>query len=315
MMKLGLERRTRMLFSDDRCGKAFAKDPAVVFFRGRYYMYYSTLQPEAPQDGFRIGIAVSDDGCNWKICGLLPLTQACEEKGIAAPGAVVLGNRVHLFYQTYGNGKKDAICHAESGDGVTFGKDPDNPIFRPTGDWCCGRAIDADVCLFQNRLYLYTATRDHGFSVQKIAAAFAELNEDGTGFGPFQQLCRGAVLFPELIWEQNCTEAPACLVQDGRLYLFYGGAYNCAPQQIGCAVSIDGRTFDKLFLDKPMIPNGQKGSFNASESGHPIAFRDVDGKVWLYYQGSPDNGDTWYLSRIQISFDEKGIPYTVNPLP
>ena len=72
----------------------------------------------------------------------------------------------------------------------------------------------------------------------------------------------------------------------------------------------DGRTFEKLFLDQPFIPKGEEGAFNASESGHPYAFADEDGRVWLFYQGSPDRGKTWYLSRLEIGFRE-GKPYVI----
>ena len=94
-----------------------------------------------------IGIATSTNLENWEIIGRVPLTQACELRGIGAPGAIVLNNTIHLFYQTYENGIKDAICHATSVDGIHFIKDDTNPIFSPTKDWCCGRAIDADVVL------------------------------------------------------------------------------------------------------------------------------------------------------------------------
>ena len=40
---------------------------------------------------------------------------------------------------------------------------------------------------------------------------------------------------------------PVFGVQDGKLYMFYGGSYNCTPQQIGCAVSDDGCFFRKIF--------------------------------------------------------------------
>lgn len=298
-----------MIFTDNRGGRNFAKDPAVVHFNGRYIMYYSTLQPSGVDSSLTIGIANSEDGENWNIVGEIPLTQECESKGIAAPGAIVLGNKVHLFYQTYGNGANDAICHAESQDGINFVKDNNNPIFKPTNDWCCGRAIDADVCVFNKKLFLYSATRDHSFSIQKVAGAYAPLSEDGTEFGKFQQLCNCSILHPELKWEQNCIEAPATIEYGGKMYMFYGGAYNCAPQQIGCAVSKDGRTFEKIFIDSPFIKKGEEGSWNSSESGHPFAFKDIDGKVWIYYQGSSDNGINWFLSRIQIDFDENGIPY------
>lgn len=300
-----------MMFSSNRSGKSFAKDPAVVHFNGKYFLYYSDLpsgKEKAEGSLLEVGIAVSEDMEHWEICGVLPKTQECEKKGIGAPAAIVLDGKVHLFYQTYGNWENDAICHAVSDDGINFLKDVTNPVFRPTADWCCGRAIDADVCLFNGKLMLYIATRDHAMKIQKIGAAYAPA-DSAFSKNDFVQLCRSSVLSPELPWEQDCIEAPATLVQSGKIYMFYGGAYNCAPQQIGCAVSGDGRTFDKIFIDSPFIPCGEPGSWNQSESGHPYAFTDDDGKHYLFYQGSPDSGESWYITKTEIGFDGDGIPF------
>ena len=92
--------------------------------------------------------------------------------------------------------------------------------------------------------------------------------------------------------------------------MFYGGSYNCTPQQIGCAVSDDGVFFRRIFTE-PFLANGRPGSWNSSESGHPYAFRDEDGKVYLFYQGSADMGKTWYLSKAEIGFDESNVPFII----
>lgn len=302
-----------MLFTNDRGGRNFAKDPAVIIFKNRYFLYFSALPDNDEKSRgscIEVGIAVSDDMEDWKFLGTVPRTQECEAKGIAAPAAIVLKNRVHLFYQTYGSWERDAICHAVSDDGINFVKDETNPVFRPTADWCCGRAIDADVCVFKDKLMLYTATRDHAFKIQKIAAATAPINSEFSA-KDFTQLCRASVLAPELKWEQDCIEAPATAVYGEKLYMFYGGAYNCFPQQIGCAVSSDGRVFDKIFIDEPLIACGEQGSWNSSESGHPYAFCDNDGRYWLFYQGSPDKGNSWYITRTEIGFNENGVPYKI----
>ena len=54
--------------------------------------------------------------------------------------------------------------------------------------------------------------------------------------------------------------------------------------------------------NEPLIPCGAPGTWNSSESGHPYAFRDDDGRVFLFYQGSSDNGKTWYISRKEVHF-------------
>lgn len=255
-----------------------------------------------------VGIAQSTDMDHWEFIDFLPLTQECEKRGVGAPAAYVEGDTVHLFYQTYGNRTKDAICHATSSDGIHFQKDETNPIFSPTADWCCGRAIDADVVAFQGKLFLYFATRDHEYKVQKQGCAYAPLGSDYSR-DTWTQAIRGSILAPEFLWEGECIEAAATMVHNDKIYMFYGGSYNCDPQQIGYAVSTDGVFFSKP-QNEPFIRNGGEGDWNASESGHPYAFVDNDGRMYLFYQGSPDDGETWYLSRCEIGFDGD-TPYVI----
>lgn len=296
-----------MLFTETHGSrKAFAKDPAVVRLNNTYYLYYSTYAIEDDKEKLMIGISRSIDMENWEFVSLFPLTQDCEKNGVGAPGAFMKDGVVHLFYQTYGNGVKDSICHAVSNDGVNFEKDTTNPIFSPSKSWCCGRAIDADVVEFKDKLYLYFATRDFEMRIQKIGCAYAPITSDYSR-NTWQEAVAAPVLFPEYDWEGACTEAPATLAKDGKIYMFYGGAYNCSPQVIGYAVSSDGIRFEKP-LSVPFLRNGQKGDWNESESGHPYIFEDTDGKIYLFYQGSPDGGKTWYLTKKELYFDgEKPI--------
>lgn len=301
-----------MLFADTDRGRPFAKDPAVVKLDGVYYLYYTTAPHPADRSnnewgaGRGIGIARSVNLRDWEKIGEIPPEQECEKNGICAPGAIVLDGKVHLFYQTYGNGAKDAICHAVSEDGVRFAKDSSNPVFSPTGDWNNGRAIDADVIAWDGRLFLYFATRDPAGKIQMQGVATAEL-DSGFGRGAWRQACDKSILKPELPWEQECIEAAAVCARDGKLFMFYGGAYNNCPQQIGCAVSEDGISWTRL-SDEPFLPNGGPGSWNASESGHPFVFTDEDDRTYLFYQGNADMGRTWYLSVTEIGW-RNGLPY------
>jgi hypothetical protein len=99
------------------------------------------------------------------------------------------------------------------------------------------------------------------------------------------------------------------MAHENRLYMFYGGSYNCTPQQIGCAVSEDG-VFFRRTSTVPFIPCGKPGSWNSSESGHPYAFRDDNGRMYLFYQGSADGGRTWYLTKAEIKI-ENNMPHLV----
>ena len=296
-----------MLFTNKRLG-SFAKDPAVVRFKGRYFLYYTVHYAEA--DKIAVGIAVSSDMEEWRAVSEIPTVEDYERNGTGAPAAIIIEDKIHLFYQTYGNWRHDAICHAVSEDGINFIRDTSNPIFRPTDDWCCGRAIDADVCVFGDKIFLYFATRDHDMKIQKIGGAYARL-DSGFSRDSWTQISNQSLLTPELTWEGECIEAPATIVNEGKIFMFYGGSYNCTPQQIGCAVSEDGAFFKRVY-NKPFVPCGEKGAWNSSESGHPYAFRDDDGRVYLFYQGSADMGKTWYLSKLEIAFDNDNKPYVLS---
>ncbi len=307
--QLSIAQAPRMMFGDtSRIGVPFSKDPHVVRFEGRYLMYYS-IPPEKDNElsGWNIGIAESRDLVEWKKVGeITPAPDAeYEKKGLCAPGALVRDGKVHLFYQTYGNGPKDAICHAVSDDGIRFERNPTNPIFRPTGDWNCGRAIDAEVCEFKGRYFLYFATRDPEFKKQLLGVAVAPKH---TNFNreDWKQAVDAPILSPELPWEGECIEGASITIQNNKMYMFYAGAYNNWPQQVGVAVSEDGISWKRLF-SKPFLPNGKPGEWNESESGHPHIFTDSDGRTYLFYQGNKDKGKTWYISQQEVVW-KKGKP-------
>ena len=296
-----------------RLGRPFAKDPSVIRFQGRYWLYYSIcpydkkLAPPAAPKGWAIGIAQSADLVNWEKVGEILPEQECERNGIVNGRIILLDGRLHLFYNTYGNGARDALCHATSVDGLRFTRNPTNPIWRPTGAWNNGRAIDVDVVEWGDKLIEYYATRDPAGKIQMLHAIAADRRSD-FGRSAWKSLADGPLLKPELPWETKCIEAPSALGRDGQLYLFYGGGYNNDPQQVGCAVSRDGVRFERLFVERPLLPNGPPGSWNASESGHPGVFVDDDGQTYLFFQANNDRGRTWYISWVKLGWKD-GRPH------
>ena len=297
-----------MYFSDSSgTGIALAKDPVVVNHGGRYLLYYSRKIKNDKSDGMQgweIGIAESRDLTNWKKVGEINPETDYERKGLCAPGAILRDGKVHLFYQTYGNGPKDAICHAVSSDGIQFERNPTNPIFRPTGNWNNGRAIDAEVYQYKNQYFLYFATRDPAGKIQQQGVATAPITTDFRK-ADWTQAVDSSILKPQLPWEGDCIEGASIILRNKRLHMFYAGNYNNMPQQIGIAVSKDGISW-KRHSELPFLPNGQPGSWNSSESGHPCIFEDSDGRTYLFFQGNKDNGKTWYLSKKEIRWNKQG---------
>jgi predicted GH43/DUF377 family glycosyl hydrolase len=297
-------------FSDtSRLGRPFAKDPSVIRLGNRYLMYFSLppfaseLAPTNAPRGWSIGIAESRDLRNWKKVAELWPEQECDQNGLCAPAALLWQGRVHLFYQTYGNGPRDALCYAVSTDGLRFQRHPENPVFRPTGAWNNGRAIDAEPVIWRDQWWLYFATRDPSGRTQMLGVATADLQKPIHRAG-WKTQGDGPLLRPELSWETRCIEAPSIIQRGNALIMFYAGGYNNDPQQIGVALSRDGLHWKRLFTE-PFLPHGKPGSWNHSESGHPGIFADDDGRTYLFFQGNPDRGRTWLLSAVEVGWENE----------
>jgi len=301
-----------MMFGDSaRLGVPFSKDPYVIRFQNRFLMYYSIpgyKDKSGTTHGWGIGIAESQDLISWKRIAEVNTdpNATYEVKGICAPCALVIGKKVHLFYQTYGNGRKDAVCHAWSEDGISFTRNATNPIFHPNGLWNCGRAIDAEVIRFKGKYFLYYATRDSSYKIQMQGVAVAPGNSDFKRQDWKNLSVDGPMLKPELPWERDCIEGASVINKNGQLFLFYAGAYNNAPQQLGVAKSTDGIHWTRL-SNEPFLPNGKPGEWNSSESGHPHIFANPVGADYLFFQGNNTNGKNWFISNVKIKWD-KGLP-------
>jgi sucrose-6-phosphate hydrolase SacC (GH32 family) len=304
-----------MLYGDSvRTGVPFSKDPYVIRFQHRYLMYYSVpayKDQSGNSFGWGIGIAESNDLIHWKRIGEVNRDPEAtyESKGMCAPCALVIGDKVNLFYQTYGNGRKDAICHAWSTDGIHFTRNKTNPVFSPDGNWNCGRAIDAEVINFKGQYFLYYATRDSAYKIQMQGVAVAPGNTNFDRVDWRNLSTHGPMLKPELPWERDCIEAASVVNKNGELIMFYAGAYNNAPQQIGVAKSSDGIHWKRLFAD-PLLPNGKPGEWNSSESGHPHIFANPGGDDYLFFQGNNTKGKTWFISNVPIGW-RNGEPFII----
>ena len=270
-------------------------------------MYYSAYYPnEAGVNKLCVGIATSEDLTNWtRVSQILPEGEG-ETDAICAPGAIIRNDTLHIFYQSYGNFGTEAICHATSVDGIHFEHDPSNPVFSVSGDWTCGRAIDAEVVDFNGKYYMYFATRDPEKKIQFQGVAAANRNS-GLHRGDWTLQVDTTILYPSLPWEGECIEGATTLVRNGKLYMFYAGAYNRSPQMIGVATSEDGLSWQRL-SDEPFLRNGEPGSWNEEESGHPDIFQDDNGRTWLFYQGYNKADKSWEISKVEV-FWKRGIPY------
>ena len=68
ILTAGNAQNPAMYYGDESLpGRPFSKDPYVIFFQQKYWMYYST--PDAFKKEWHIGIATSNDLVHWEKVG------------------------------------------------------------------------------------------------------------------------------------------------------------------------------------------------------------------------------------------------------
>ena len=75
------------------------------------------------------------------------------------------------------------------------------------GSWNCGRAIDAEVCEFNGRYYLYYATRDPDYKIQMLGVAVAPIDTDFSR-EDWTEPVNASILFPNWIGKANALKGP-----------------------------------------------------------------------------------------------------------
>ncbi len=264
------------------------RDPAVVKFKGEYFLYYTTMKDKE----YLIGIAKSKDLINWYKIGELEATEEFEGKGICAPFASIdKDENIFLLYQTNYFSLEENIAYAFSSDGINFIKPKDiNPVLRIQSGWSLPRAIDADLLEVKGKRFLYFATRlKDNPSEQVIGVALA----DDKDLFKFTVVDR-PILKGEYEWEKNFVEAPSVCYKNGSFFMFYGGGTN--PQYVGLAVSNDGLNWNKLYKDPFVKPNRiikvNNFDWHQKDATHPFFFSDED-KAYIFFHSDYEHNVDW----------------------
>ncbi len=101
----------------------------VKIISGTYYMFYSGMNGINDK---KIGLAISDDGINWKKYKNNPImipTEKWEGSGIYCPSIILENNKFKMVYQNSYNNFISGFGMAYSTDGINWTKDTNNPIF------------------------------------------------------------------------------------------------------------------------------------------------------------------------------------------
>lgn len=130
---------------------------SVLLLDNIYYMWYTGGGVPSFYGPFSIGRATSTDGINWEKDALNPVlipgtAGSWDGVWVMCPCVLFNGSIYHMWYAAYGD--QVQIGHATSPDGVTWTKDPDNPVLTrgAYGSWDYPR-VDFPSVIYDGTTY------------------------------------------------------------------------------------------------------------------------------------------------------------------
>lgn len=227
-------RPTIVLGPNDRTDWEDDINRPVVIKHGKVYRMWYTGQAHGKS---WIGAATSEDGMTWRRESDKPVLSASEpwEKVAVMCPHVIRDDRAGTYRMWYSGGEQyepNAIGYATSGDGLTWEKHRDNPVFRPDP----GSAWEKDrvtACQVVRRddgyLMFYIGFRDRDHA--QIGLARSQDGITGWGRHPANPVIRPGVGN----WDADAVYKPFAVLDGGRWLLWYNGRRG-GVEQIGLAI-------------------------------------------------------------------------------
>ncbi len=251
----------------------------VLRHGGVYKMWYEG------DDSF--GYATSDDGINWVKWPSNPVMQpggigSWDENNIDNASVVIVGNTYHMFYSAEDASNDNRIGHATSPDGITWTKDPENPVIDIglVGSWDRFEAMHPYVIYDNGVFRMYY--NGHDGAEQRIIYA---TSPDGTNWTRYTAL---PMVNPGMPGEWDDDElGPMCvLVAGGSYHMWYTGWNTAGDFGIGYATSPNGIWWYPS-ASNPILAPGGSGEWDDVLIAVPVVTY-VDSLVMYYggYDGS-----------------------------
>ncbi|MFA9375921.1 MAG: hypothetical protein ACERKZ_04115 [Lachnotalea sp.] len=295
-------------------------NPSVVKFNGKYYNYYSGYDGEV----WRTGVAISDDGVNWKKNDTSPVLDISEQgwdsSYIAANGSAICYND-KIYYYYHGVNKdtgRASIGLAISQDGINFEKYGNEPFITSGTEntWNSVSVADPYVIEHEGKIYMYYLGENE-LGVQRLGVAVSEdgINWIENSLNPIMDVgVDGA-------FDEMGLGEPSVIYQAPYFYMLYTGRNDGSQRNIGLAISSDGVNWRKMnyqglfalggdnwssqvLCDTTMLYNEDENLIDVWYGGGDVASPDenLHGKIGLFKIRTDNN-----ITNTDIDFSKRDV--------
>lgn len=233
----------------------------LVYFKGRYHLFFQ-LNPDSRRYGrMHWGHAVSDDLISWEE---LPVAISPEgELSCNSGSAIVHDGRIWLFYTSLSEDYKETVCSAYSEDGVNFTICDNNPVVSSELEGC-SKFRDPFVMKYGKVFFMLVGAGQYG-----IAKVLQYESEDLIRWRYKGELISDGQF-------GSVIEAPSLIETDGKWIFIIQSEKHVPVKVLFATGDFDGGKF--VFDD-------QKEPFKPVDSGSdlycPVTCCDKDGAVVL----------------------------------
>jgi predicted GH43/DUF377 family glycosyl hydrolase len=329
----------KIIDNDDFFTGSHWNDPHVLYIGGEFVMYASS---DISWNGYvEIYRLVSSDGKTWTITNsgnpvLERSVSGWDSHGIETPAVVFFNGEYHMFYTGYdvpydytapdGNGPGDGdtiydddiaskhfrIGHATSPDGITWTKDPGNPIVSPTDpysspvvDFKQSAVGEPAPVVFDNKIYLYFTSIGPQLEVMSTWQTIGLVTSpDGASWStPVRTLTPDLTQYPRTTGDEYIGfSTPNAIVVDNKIHIYCDVVLNSPWTQVMIhhAYSADGLT-GWVHDNEPLLERNDY-FWTAGEIRSPSALI-YNNDLYLYFAGHYFDGGNPVLSIGLIIYD------------
>jgi predicted GH43/DUF377 family glycosyl hydrolase len=258
---------------------------SVIYHSNKYHMWY-TGGPLLSET--YIGYATSPDGIIWTKDNNNPVLAkgtagSWEESFVHNSKVMVINNTFHMWYTAHKgiDGSFDfQIGHATSADGVTWIKDPNNPVLKrgSSGSWDYAWISVGSVLYDGTRYHLYYMGYN-GINSIRIGHATSSDGLTWTKDPSNPVLVSGS----NGDWDNPRVDFPTVIFDGTTYHMWYSGG-DYFKWKIGYATSTNGSNWTKS-SSNPVLSTGQPGNWDY-RSVTAMSVIDNSGKYKMWYWGS-----------------------------